>query len=322
MLSHDAHDAVTEDGWQLHLGRTWSREHLDRSRRPVVIVPGYGMNGFIFGYHPRGTSLTRHLAEAGFEVWCANLRRQGKSRPLHAAAGVPALRALAEHDVTAAIDSVLTHTRTEQSSVSVIGCSLGGSIAYAHLALASSPRIGALVTVGSPLRWLDVSPLFAIPARLPRLLAMLRFSGTRRLAGAVLPIVARVPSLLSLYMNAAHVDLSCAAELAQTVEDAHPRTNHDIARWIGARDMILRGVNVTESLSGHAMPLLVVIGNRDGIVPERSALSVLDAWGGSDREVLRVGTDRDWYAHADLFIGDDAPAAMFEPVARWLCART
>lgn len=317
----DTRNVNTGDGWLLHLERTWSPGKLDRSQRPVVIVPGYGMNGFIFGFHPRGTSLTKHLAEAGLEVWVANLRRQGESRATHRRAGVPALRTLAEVDLTCAIDAALAHTATTAKDVAVIGCSLGGSIAYAHLALVERPRIGAVVAVGSPLRWVDISPLFTLPARLPRLLAMLRMSGTRRLAGTVLPMLARAPRLLSIYMNAAHVDLSCAAELAKTVEDAHPRTNHDIARWITARDMILRGVNVTDALKRHAMPLLVVIGNRDGIVPERSALSAVEAWGGKDVEVMRVGTPDDWYAHADLFIGDDAPKVVFDPIASWLRQR-
>lgn len=322
MLRSDEWDADTGDGWRLHLKRTYSPEHLDRSRRPVMIVPGYGMNAFIFGYHPRGTSMTKHLAEAGFEVWCSNMRRQGSSRPIRGDAGKPSLRALVEHDMTTSIATVLDHSASTASDVAIIGCSLGGALAYAHLALVERPRIGALVTVGSPLQWLDVNPMFALPSRLPRLLAVLQMSGTRRLAAAALPLLARAPRLLSLYMNAAHVDLSCAAELAQTVEDTHPRINHDIARWIGARDMILRGVNVTAALKHHTLPLLVVIGNRDGIVPERSALSVLDAWGGQQKEVLRVGTDDDWYAHADLFIAHDAPRVVFEPIARWLARRS
>jgi hypothetical protein len=37
--------------------------------------------------------------------------------------------------------------------------------------------------------------------------------------------------------------------------------------------------------------------------------------------VLRVGDDQNWYAHADLFIGNDAPRALFEPMASWLRAR-
>ncbi len=321
MLSIDEHDAHTHDGWSLHLQRTFSRDHVDRARRPVVIIPGYGMNSFIFGFHPRGTSLTRHLAEAGFEVWCANLRKQGASRRLRRDAGRPSLRALAEQDMTTAIDAVLKHSASTAGEVSVVGCSLGGALAYAHLALVPKARIGAVVTMGSPLQWLDLSPLFSIPTRFPKLLAMLPLAGTRAFAGAALPLLARAPKLLGVYMNAAHVDLSCAAELAQTVEDTDPRINHDIARWMVARDMILRGVNVTKELVHHKQPLLVVIGNRDGIVPERSALSAIEAWGGSDKEVLRVGTPEDWYAHADLFIAHEAPTVVFEPVAQWLRKR-
>lgn len=321
VLARDEFHPHTGDGWQLHLTRWSSPEHLDASARPVVIVPGYGMNAFIFGFHPRGTSLVRHFALAGFEVWTANLRLQGDARPLHRGAGEPSLRSFAEVDLPCAIDAVLAHTRTRATEVSLFGCSLGGAIAYAHLALAKAPKVGALVAVGSPLRWVEVSKLLAVPARAPKLVSLVRTSGNRALARTFLPLLARAPGLLSIYLNAANVDLAHAAEMAKTVEDAHPRTNHDIARWIGARDMILRGVNVTEALAGCALPLMVVYGNRDGIVPERTALSAVDAWGGRDVEVLRVGDDRDWYAHADLFIGNEAPTKVFEPVARWLRAR-
>lgn len=322
VLARDEFHPHTHDGWQLHLTRWWSPEHLDKSARPVVIVPGYGMNAFIFGFHPRGTSLTRHLAEAGFEVWTANLRLQGDAHPLHRGAGEPSLRSFAEIDLPCAIDTILARTHATASTVSLFGCSLGGSIAYAHLALTEQARVGAVVAVGSPLRWVEVSPLLAVPARAPRLISLVRTKGNRALARTLLPLLARTPSLLSIYMNAAHVDLSHAAEMAKTVEDAHPRTNHDIARWIGARDMILRGVNVTDALRQRDLPLLVVLGNRDGIVPEKTALSAVDAWGGRDVEVLRVGTPEDWYAHADLFIGNDAPAKVFDPVARWLRAHS
>lgn len=322
VLATDERFAETRDGWRIHLRRAWSPQHVDRSKRPLLIVPGYGMNGFIFGYHPRGTSLVNHLAEAGFEVWRADLRRQGQSRPLRKDAGPPSLRALAEEDVTTAIDTVLANTScTHDGKLSVLGASLGGSIAYAHLALVDDPRIAALVAVGAPLRWVEVPPVVSLPFRSPRLVGTIPLAGTRRLAGALLPLLARrAPQLLGLYMNAKHVDLARAMDMIATVEDPHPRTNRDIARWMGARDMILRGVNVTEALGHCKVPLLVVVANRDGIVPERTATSAVDAWGSADAQVVRVGTPDDWYAHADLFVGDDAPRVVFEPIARWLRA--
>ncbi len=313
------HYASTDDGWRLHLTRTAVPERLDRARRPVLIVPGYGMNGFIFGFHPAGTSMVQHLAPAGFEVWVANLRHQGKSRALSPEAPCPSLRRYAETDLRAAIATVLTTTESRVDRVDVIGASLGGSIAYAHMALEPRHHVGSLVAIGSPLRWIDVPALLRIPFRSPRLASLVRVSNTKRLAGIALPIATRVPALLSLYLNAANVDLRAAPQMIETVEDPHPRVNADIAKWLGASDMVLRGVNVTEALSSCRSRRMIVLANRDGIVPPATALSARAAWGG-EVDVLRVGDDRDWYAHAALFVGHHAPARVFEPIARWLAA--
>src|SRR5690606_20503241 len=184
-----------------------------------------------------------------------------------------------------------------------------------------SHRIGSLVAIGSPLRWLDVSALLRLPFRSPRLASHVRVSNTRRLAELALPVATRLPVLLSLYLNAANVDLRAAPEMIRTVEDPHPRVNSDIAKWLAATDMILRGVNVTESLRACEQPLMLDVANRDGIVPEATALSARDAWGGDDVTVLRVGDRGRWYAHADLFVGHHAREQVFDPIARWLCDR-
>lgn len=314
--------AATDDGWRLHLTRTLVPSRLDRARRPVLIVPGYGMNGFIFGFHPAGTSMVQHLASSGFEVWVANLRRQGRSFPVSGDSPAPSLRRYAETDLRAAIATVLTETETRADRVDVIGASLGGSIGYAHLALEPRHRIGSLVAIGSPLRWVEVPPILRIPFKSPRLAGLLRVSNVKRMAGYALPLATRVPALLSLYLNAANVDLRAAPRMIETVEDPHPRVNADIAKWLAASDMVLRGVNVTDALRACTAPLLIVLANKDGIVPPATALSARDAWGGGDVGVLRVGDSRDWYAHADLFVGREAPARVFEPVAGWLRDRS
>lgn len=313
------HYIANQDGWLLHLKQTTSPEHMRAESRPLLIVPGYGMNTFIFGYHPRGTSLERELAEAGFEVWSVNLRHQGPSRPEGSSPPPPpSLRSYAEVDVAAAVDAVLERTRTRADRVDLLGASLGGSIAYAHLALSAGEKIGALVTLGSPLRWVKVHPVVRAVFGSPTLAGQLRFKGTQRFASLAFPLLVKIPDLLSIYMNARNVDLSDARTLTRTVEDPHPRVNKDIAHWIRSRDMVLRGVNVTQALRQVEHPLLVVLSNRDGIVPPSAALSVLDAWGGRNVEVLRVGDAQNWYAHADLFIGNEAPKRVFQPIAEWL----
>jgi pimeloyl-ACP methyl ester carboxylesterase len=309
------------EGWQLHLKVTRSPEHLDKRLRPLVIVPGYGMNSFIFGFHPRGTSMERHFAERGFEVWSVNLRRQGPSYAVDPTAPPPSLRGFAETDLTAVLDAIIARTETHTSRVDVIGCSLGGSIVYAHLALVGSDRIGSVVAIGAPLRWVEIHPLLKVAFSSPALVSKLRMTGTRALARATLPYLARIPGLLSIYMNTDIVDLSHASELTRTVEDPHPRVNKDIALWIREQDMVLRGVNVTSALRGIDRPLLVVLANKDGIVPPASALVAVEMWGGADKRVLHVGDDREWYAHADLFVSDPAPRTVFTPLSDWLAAR-
>lgn len=310
------------DGWELHATVTRAAGHLRTDRRPLLIIPGYGMNTFILGFHPRGTSMARTLAEQGFEVWAVNMRRQGDSRPASARRPPPpSLRAYAEVDLPAAIEGALTHTHTDCDQVDLVGCSLGGSVVYAHLALTGGPRVGSVISIGGPLRWVDAHPLLRVVFRSTLVASLLRVRGTRRLARLALPALAKVPALLGIYMNAAICDLSAADELVKTVDDPHPRVNVDISHWIRARDMVLRGVNITEALAAVAKPLLVVLANRDGIVPTGSALSAIDAWGGEDKDVLHVGDDREWYAHADLFIADRAPELVFGPMAAWLHQR-
>src|SRR5690606_2689351 len=255
-------------------------------------------------------------------VWVANLRHQGKSRPVSPEAPCPSLRRYAETDLRAAIATVLAETETRADRVDVVGASLGGSIAYAHLALEPRHRIGSLVAIGSPLRWVDVPPLLRVSFRSARLAGLVRVRNTRRLASYVLPIATRAPALLSLYLNAANVDLRAAPRMIETVEDPHPRVNADIAKWLAASDMVLRGVNVTEALSSCRVPLFIVLANRDGIVPPRTALSARDAWGGRDVAALSVGDARHWYAHADLFVGREAPSRVFAPIADWLAERS
>jgi pimeloyl-ACP methyl ester carboxylesterase len=308
----------TPDGWSLKLRRTISEPHLLPHARPILIVPGYGMNSFIFGYHPRGTSLERHLAEAGFEVWAMDLRGQGDSARLRRDAGALSLRNYALVDLSSSIDAVLAATRTDADKVTLLGASLGGSIAFGHLALTPPKQVGGLVAMGAPLRWVEIHPVVRFVFSSPAVAGSLRLSNTRQLMRSLVPILLRAPLLLSFYMNTATIDMRAVHELTRTVEDPQPAINRDIAIWLRDRDLVLDGVNVTDALANVRVPLLVVLSNKDGIVPEPTALSVIDAWGGDEVEVLRVGDAANWYAHANLFVADDAPELVFDPVVAWL----
>lgn len=314
-------------GWQLALTRFWDPDRLDRSRRPIVMVPGYAMNSFILSFHPSGPSMISYLVADGLEVWTTDLRAQGGSRRtgrrrlMHI--GDPfGLGELALDDLPAMIARVRAETASTADGVDAVGCSLGATMLYAYLAHHTADHgLGSLLAIGGPLRWESVHPALRLAFSSPRLAGLLPFAGTRALARIALPVVKRTPGLLSLYMNAREIDLSNAAALVQTVEDPVPYINRQVAHWVRDRDLVVRGVNTTDALRGLDLDVLVVLANRDGIVPADAARSARSIIGPERVDVLEVGTDERWYAHADLFIGPRADEEVFEPMRTWLRGR-
>lgn len=310
-------------GWELDVRCHVIPDKRDPRLRPLLLVPGYCMNTTPLGFHPEGPSLIEFLTTRGFEVWTSNLRGQGDSRSRGGPRNV-GFRELALGDLARAIEHVRAHTETKRDRVDVIGCSLGGTYLFTYLAHhPDSHPIGSLVAMGAPLRWLGTHPVMKLFFASSRFARSLHISGTRRVVGLVAPFLAeRAPSLLSIYLNADTIDVSAADELVKTVEDPIAQLNGEIARWFKAKDLTVEGINVTEGLGRIDRPVLCIVANRDGIVPGPAARAVLDAIGSKDRELLVVGTDAVWFAHADLFVSRHAQKQVFEPLANWLEKRS
>jgi pimeloyl-ACP methyl ester carboxylesterase len=313
------HFVSNHDGWHLSLSQSWDEERLIPGRRPVLIVPGYGMNSFIFSYHPHGDSLESYLVRAGLEVWRADLRAQGKSVSVGGGDSF-SLEDLAVTDLGAAVTAVLARSRTGADRVDIIGASLGGTIVFLHAALQRDNRLGSIVAMGSPVRWVDIHPAIKIAFSIPALVGLVRLRGTRRLAGLALPHLARrLPSVLSIYMNASITDVS--AEMVKTVEDPNRHINREIAYWIRDKDLIVRGKNLSEAIRDLQNPLLCVLARGDGIVPRRTAEFPYLAAGSRVKRLLEVGTTERAMAHADLFVSNGAQEGVFAPIAAWLAAQ-
>lgn len=310
--------ANNRDGWGLELKQYWDPEHHDASKKPVVMIPGYCMNTFILNFHPSGESIVQFLTRHGFEVWTANLRGQGDSKR-HAGRRKFGFRELSLVDLPIVFDTVLRRGRSERDKLDVIGCSLGATFTYAYLAhhLDDHP-IGALASLGGPLRWEKAHPLLTVAFASAQVAGMVKVFGTRAMAKRALPIAKKVPSVLSIYMNTDHIDLEHSDKLVQTVDDPVPYLNKQIAHWLRTKDLYVGGVNVTKAMKHIDIPLLAVAANRDGIVPPESAMSSVDWFGSDDIEILRVGDNDNWFAHADLFINDEADRRVFRPLVSWL----
>jgi pimeloyl-ACP methyl ester carboxylesterase len=308
-------------GFDLALKRVTPKGRATRGR-PAVIVPGYGMNAFIFGFHPSGRSMEEYLAAEGLEVWSIDLRGQGRTRDRASSSCMWGLAELTVDDLGVAIRGVLERTKTGATEVDLVGCSLGTTLAFAHVACVPDAPVRCLVSMGGLVTWVKVHPLLKVAFASPWLVSKVKLRGTRKLARALLPAIGRhVPWALSFYIHGRSTDLSHADAMVQTVEDPVANVNRDIAEWIAKGDLIMRGVNVSRRVPEMRHPLLCIVANNDGIVPPETARWTYESTGATDRVLVCVG-DRDTpIAHADLFVSHVSQEKVFAPLARFLNER-
>src|SRR3954451_11513621 len=133
-------------GWRLAMSRRRPTAGAPPAARPVLIVPGYGMNSYIFGFHPRGPSMVDCLSARGLEVWTVDLRGQGRSIRARGNNRY-GLADLAIEDLGAAIAHVLAHTETGSTTLDIVGCSLGTALSFALVASVPGAPVHALVSM-------------------------------------------------------------------------------------------------------------------------------------------------------------------------------
>ncbi len=305
-------------GWRLAMSRRRPVGDAPHAARPVLIVPGYGMNSYIFGFHPRGPSMIDCLSARGLEVWTVDLRGQGRSIRARGNNRY-GLADLAIEDLGAAIAHVLANTMTGATTVDIVGCSLGTALAFAHVASVPAAPVHALVSMAGLVTWKGAHPVVRFAFGSPRLVGLMRIRNTRQLARLALPLLTKVaPSLLSVYLNGRSTDLTHVSKLVQAVEDPHPVINREIAEWIRRGDLVVRGVNVSKKLPELGHPFFCVVANDDGIVLPETSRHTYDVIGSEKKRLLIVGDPEQPIAHADLFLFTGAQERVFRPIADFL----
>ncbi len=317
LAQHTIHRIDNGDGWDLEVKQCRPPHTLHKKRNPILILPGYGMNSFIFGYHPRGLSFEEYLTQKGFEVWSANLRCQGGSSSRVSIPEEKLSFSKLVSDLHRVVEFIRKTSRSETGKVDLIGCSLGGTIVYAYLATVAKNHAGSIVTMGAPLRWEETHPLLKAVFALPKVIGMIRMMKTRSLARFLFPILSKT-SLLEIYIHKDMVDLRHQDILFETIDDPNRHLNYEIAKWIAQKDLIVDGKNITQAMKKVKNPLLCILANADGIVPPMTALSAHEVIGSKVKDTVVVGTDELRFAHADLFISDHSHEMVFKPIAQWL----
>ena len=317
---HQLHYVDNQDGWQLELKQCHPPKRVIKKRRPVCIIPGYGMNNHIFGYHPSGLSMESYFVREGFEVWSVNLRGQGGSHWLGGDRHY-GLYDLGLVDLPIAIRHIVEHSKSDTGQVDLIGCSLGGTLAYLYAALDKQNHAGALIGMGAPLRWEKVHPLLKMFCYSPKLVGKIPVFGVREIMLSLWDRLQKSP-FLKIYCHPEIVDLSEPEQILATIENPVRTINQEIALWVREKDLHLNGHNLTEAFRQVDNPLLCVLANADGVVPPLTALSPLEIARSKVKDTLVVGTDKLQYAHVDLFISRHSHDLVFRPVAQWLKRQT
>ncbi len=275
------------------------------------------MNSFIFGYHPHGLSMEEYLTQQGFEVWSVNMRGHGGSIREKNGHDRFTMKEMALVDLKVAIDHVIANSGSKTHKVDLIGCSLGGTLAYIYASMSPKNRAGSLISMGSPMRWEEVHPLIKYAFLFPKLIGTLRVAHTKEIIRLLFPFILKSP-FLKIYLHKEMVNLKHPNLLLESVENPNRFINQQIAEWVAKKDLFISGKSLTQELKKVKNPLLCIVANGDGIVPAMTAISAHEVIGSKVKETLVIGTDTLRFAHADLFVSNHAHDMVFKPIAKWL----
>jgi alpha-beta hydrolase superfamily lysophospholipase len=320
----DLAHALTDDGWRLAVHR-YAPSGPVRRRHPVVLCHGLGANRVGFDPHP-DVSLARHLAARGYTALVVELRGHGDSeRPSRT--GPKRFGWAFDDYLLRDVPALLAHASASAGGAPAhwIGHSMGGLLAYAHLARGRSDDLRSAVTVGSSLDYSAsrsgfhaLLPFDFLIERLPHVPVDL----LARLAGA---LVGRVVTPYERFNV-------CASNTAPEVwKQISERGFHAVSPPVMAQlasAMRPGGLRSRDGATAYldglgqaTAPLLALAGDRDAQCPPDAARRTFDAVGSARRELLVFGREQGHsahYGHFDLLVGRRARDEVFPHIDAWL----
>lgn len=301
-----------------------------RSKRgAVILIHGFGQNRYT--WHTPQLSFANYLAAQDYDVFNLELRGFGRSRRFGSR--------LPDHpdvhftvDLPVAIDAV--RGISGEDRVFLIGHSLGGACCYAATALNPELVRGVVTFAGL----YEVAGLLSVLSRLAFRVAGGGLYGrpTRRivpvqllgrvfhaLQGAMNSRAYRPIPLQSWYPKA--MDSTVLRHLhREAYERASLGSVFALLYWARKGQIVGRdGYDFLAEFDRQTVPLLVLSGSRDLLVPPRAAKPAFDRSQSPDKTYRRFGRGdggHHW-GHVDLILGRDAPRYVWPEVRAWLDAR-
>lgn len=289
------------------------------TRPPLLLVHGFAQNRY--SWHTSQRSMSAWLAGQGWDVWNLELRGHGRSRGLAEAAHV----GLGAETFQDYVDDVVRVARLLGPETFLVGHSLGGAACYAA---ATQAPVAGVVGIGAMFGFARHNWLLGLMAgvthaldpviRASRLTIRTRLAGhlagrlyqATDIAGYAFPISGWWPGSVER-------DL-LQERLVRGFDWTSVTVWLEMCRW-----HVEQRWDYQDAWGETDVPLAVVVGDRDHLMPLGDARGAYDLSGSSDR-VLKVFEPYDHavhWGHLDLILGKDAPAHTWRWIDDWMAAR-
>lgn len=279
---------------------------------PVVLVHGFAQNRYT--WHSSGRSMSAWLASQGLDVYVLELRGHGNSR----ASGSP-------ERFSDYVDDAAELAAAIGEPAFWVGHSLGGAVSYA---VATQTPVRGVVGVGAVYRFAQHNRVVNWLTRASHLArargvfggvsvrtrfagqVLGRLYGISDIAGYAFPVSGWAPGSLEPEL------------LAERLERGFDWTSlHvwlDMSRWAHEG-----GFDYAEPWAAADVPLLVITGDLDHLMPPPDARAAFTESGSRDKQLLELepwNTGFHW-GHLDLVSGKAAPEHVWAPIRRWIGER-
>jgi len=320
-------NTLTDDGWRISLHVYEPSGEQARRHHPVVLCHGLAANHMAFDTHA-DTSLARHLASRGYLALAVDLRGHGHSER-------PTRRGERRfgwsfddyllHDVPAAI--AYAKSASGAPAVHWIGHSMGGLLAYAHLARGGSRDFRSVTTIGSSLDYSGAKSGFHSLKPLQPLLDRIPFVPIGLLGRVMGRLVGRVETPFQRFnVWTSNVDPEHWREVSHRGFHAvSPPVMAQLASAMQAGGLRSRDGSTAylDGLASATAPVLAIAGDRDAQCPPDAAERTLAAVGSARRELRVFGRSHgheEHYGHFDLVMGRRAKSEVFPCIDAWVDA--
>ncbi len=325
--AYDVHEVVTGDhvvplrrealrlgdGPPLAVERTIRPE--GPTRPPVVLVHGFAQNRYT--WRVSGRSMVARLAEAGHEVLNLELRGHGNSRRY----GAGNARAFAEY----VADCVRVVDACDQAPFAM-GHSLGGAVI---VAAATERPLRGLVHIAGVFTFArhnaTIRGLAGMSLGLERVLTLPSLRMSTGWAGDLLGELYRFTDVAGFGLPLAGWAPGSLERdvLAERLSKGFDWTSLEVwlqmCRWAQGERFAY-----ADAFARTDVPLLVLAGDVDPLLPPAEARACYDGSGSSDRRfiVFDAWEHGGHWGHVDLLLGRRAPEVTWPTIVDWLAARS